>query len=54
MVGMFVGGQGRPCRRGLGKVPNLGLKDEKGERRTGVERNRELGLDFVCAGEDEC
>ena len=46
MVGMFVGGQGRPGRKDLGKASDLGLKGEKGERRTGVERNRESGLDL--------
>ena len=54
MVGMFVGGQGRPRRRDLGKASDSGLKGEKGEQRTGVERDREFGLDFVCAGEDGC
>ena len=47
-VGMFVGGQGRRCRR------DLGLKGEKCERRTGVEGYRVFGLDFVSVGEDEC
>jgi len=53
MVGMSVGGQGRACRRDLAKAVDLGLKGEKGERRTGVEGNREFVLDFVCVGEDE-
>lgn len=49
---MFVGGQGRPCRGDLGKV--LDLKRERGERRTGVEGERDFGLYFVCVGEEEC
>jgi len=51
---MFVGHQGRPCRRDLVKALDLGLKGEKGKRRTGVEGNRDFGLDFICVGEDEC
>jgi len=35
MVGTFVGGQGQGVRE-------LGLKGEKGERRTGVEANRDV------------
>jgi len=52
MVGMFLGGQGRPCRADLadlGKVLNLGLKGEKGERRTGVE-----GESGCCFDEGAC
>jgi len=51
--GMLVG-EGRSCRRDLGKALYLGLKGEKGERRTGVEGNRDFSLDFVCVGEGEC
>jgi len=39
---------------GLGKGFGLDLKGEKGERRTGVEGNRDFRLDFVCVGEGEC
>ena len=28
----------------------LGFEGEKGERRTGVEGNRDFRLDFVCVG----
>ena len=47
-MGTFAGGQGRPCRGDLGKALDLGLKGEKGERRTG---EGDFELDFV---EGEC
>lgn len=38
----------------MGKVLNLGLKGEKGERRAGVEGDSGcLGPDFVCVGEGD-
>jgi hypothetical protein len=51
MVGMFVGGQGRPWRGDLAKALNFGLK---GERRVGVEGEIDFGLDFLCVGEGGC
>ena len=54
MVGMFVGGQGRPCRKDLAKALDLGLKGERGERRTGMVGNKEFETDFVCVGGDKC